>query len=646
MGGRLTLRAFGRIGTAVSIAAACVLPLSASRTQNPPAAPPGPPPPANAVIAGRVVDSSGDGVGGAAVVLTPYITSGSIVRPGEPAPAGVPRVLRVLADANGGFVFAHLLPATWRITVTKPGYIEGQYGKRRVDGTGTTFDLPAGARMIDLRIVVWKHAVIAGTLLDAADEPVVGVSVRAVQRTFAAGQRRLVSLGTAVSDDRGIFRIGALPPGDYIVAATSTLTSIPTSVAADHARDPASAGAFRQIIAVAKPAGDRDGMALDGVTVSAFERAIALPTRGADGRLRVVPTTFHPEAHTIAQAAIVSLQAGDVRAGVDIRLRSVAAAKLRGRLIGPAGPLALTRVQLVPVEADAISTEDTFDTAVGITSARGEFMLPGVPAGSYVLRASQRPAPEAPAAGARGTPLPAAAEASVPTFWVAEPLTVAGDDLDLTIAATAGFRVEGRFDFVGQAARPAQDRLQRGIASIEPAMSRASGVLSLLGDGSGTFVWNGVPPGRYLFRAGSFPGWHLKSIALQGRDITDAPIDITSDLTDVVITMIDKPTEIGGVVNVTSGSPADAAVLIFPADRTAWTSFGSGQRLKMVRPSPAGAFTITGLLAGEYFVAAIPEASVRAWEPEFLQVLARAATRVHLNAGEKLTQNLAVGTIR
>ena len=47
----------------------------------------------------------------------------------------------------------------------------------------------------------------------------------------------------------------------------------------------------------------------------------------------------------------------------------------------------------------------------------------------------------------------------------------------------------------------------------------------LVGD-DGTFELKGVR-GQVLFRVGAGPAWALKSVSLEGTDLTDAPMDLT-----------------------------------------------------------------------------------------------------------------------
>ena len=89
---------------------------------------------------------------------------------------------RVLADAEGRFFFAELPAGEYYVGAEKEGYAAGQYGQTRIGGRGQLVPLREGERRTGITLRVWKYAVIAGTVLDEAGEPVVGIAVRALIR--------------------------------------------------------------------------------------------------------------------------------------------------------------------------------------------------------------------------------------------------------------------------------------------------------------------------------------------------------------------------------------------------------------------------------------------------------------------------------
>lgn len=65
------------------------------------------------------------------------------------------------------------------------------------------------------------------------------------------------------------------------------------------------------------------------------------------------------------------------------------------------------------------------------------------------------------------------------------------------------------------------------------------------------------------------------------------------------------------------------------------------RRMRSVRASKTGAYKALGLPAGEYYAAAVPDETATDWQdPRILTSLARDATRVRLDDGQRKTQDL------
>src|SRR5687767_9467189 len=178
-----------------------------------------PPPPATAVIVGRVVDAATNTpVAGATVdIWGPTLTRG--VAP------------RLMTDSLGRFLYRNLPPGEYSLQATKAGYMDGMPGRRRFDGPPRPVELTAGERLTDLTIPMWRYGSIAGTIVDEAGEPAVGVQVRGLRKVIAGGRTVWRPQGvTFGSDDRGIYRIGNLPPGEYVVMIVPQNHSTPESV--------------------------------------------------------------------------------------------------------------------------------------------------------------------------------------------------------------------------------------------------------------------------------------------------------------------------------------------------------------------------------------------------------------------------------
>jgi hypothetical protein len=174
-----------------------------------------------ALVVGQVVDAdSGKGIGDAIVTLGggPGAAPTSPLTP--PAPGR-----RLLTTANGQFVYRQLAPGRYTLSATKPGYRIGIVGQLVPRGPGGALEIRPGEKLTDVRILMWKQASITGRILDEAGEPVVGAEVRVQRAQLVAGRPGFANIAGATTDDRGVYRIGSLDPGTYVVCVPSASTS-------------------------------------------------------------------------------------------------------------------------------------------------------------------------------------------------------------------------------------------------------------------------------------------------------------------------------------------------------------------------------------------------------------------------------------
>ena len=137
------------------------------------------------------------------------------------------------------------------------------------------------------------------------------------------------------------------------------------------------------------------------------------------------------------------------------------------------------------------------------------------------------------------------------------------------------------------------------------------------------------------------PIWTLKSVVANGVDTLDSAFEIgTSDVSGVVVTFTDHPSELSGTLLDSTGKPAPMYwVVAFPTDRTLWTP--SSRRVRTVRPDGQGKFRVVGLPPGEYYMVALTDLEqADLSDPSFLEQLAAASYKIMLAEGEKKTQDL------
>ncbi len=607
--------------------------------------------PATGIITGRVLAGEGGGPVSAATVTLSTGGSGSRDSP------------RVLTDAQGRYFFSGLAAGSYNVNVTKPGWLPGAFGRGRPGGATTPVVLAAAQRHGDTDVPLWKSAVITGRVLDSAGDAMVAVDVRIFRLTYGGGRQQPVFVVRARTDDRGVYRFSSLDPGDYIVCVPATVTSEPSGFGGVIRAGSETPRHYLQTMSAvgSAPMTLERSDGFSGTDRWGVSSILSMPgSPPSSGTWLTYPTTYAPAATSRAAATIVRAVSGRERAGVDITVRLVPTFQVSGTVTGPDGPAAYHAVHLIP--ADSAETP-IVDTSTAITDSTGAFTFFGVPAGSYVARVVRTPWPgpsmRLGIAGGTGaiayvTAFPASSGVppvpTVPTeplLHAAQPVSVTDRDLrSVPIVLRAGPRVSGRVQFEGAAAQPAPDVLARLQVALEPVMGQNySNVQPGLASASGQFTTPSSLAGRYLIRVPNPPaGWTLRSAMVLSHDASETPIDLVTDIDNVVLTFTDKPVSITGNVQPEdpSAAPIATLVLLFPVERDGWVDYGRNSR--RVRSAPAsrtGAFTMPAPPEGEYFLVAIPDADAIDWQnPLVLERLSAVADRVQVRDGQALTRTL------
>jgi hypothetical protein len=231
----------------------------------------------------------------------------------------------------------------------------------------------------------------------------------------------------------------------------------------------------------------------------------------------------------------------------------------------------------------------------------GTFQLANVPPGDYILEVQERPQ------NARNLQDVVAAQLE----FASMPFSVSGADIDnLAVMTTPGVALSGRVAYQGQAAPKQMLQVTAAPAGggALPGMlgnARARGFGRVAEDG--TFEIRGLA-GPELIRVQGMPaGWALKSITLNGADITDTPYDFRpgSNVAGLIITLTDRLSEVTGMVRDARGEPLmDYVVVAFPEDKTLWGA--QSRYVGTTRPNQNGTFSLKGLPAGRYLAAVVP----------------------------------------
>jgi hypothetical protein len=185
----------------------------------------------------------------------------------------------------------------------------------------------------------------SGAVLDADRRPVEHADVRIFRRVTMQGRSQLIPAAPPVirTDASGVYRFLKLQPGEYVIAAVAYA---PDQTRADRA-----------------PA-----------------RRVPAPTVQSNGVHLGYITTFYPSVTSADAAQTVVIEEEQERVNLDIVLARRQVADVRGRV---ASPVRLPSLALTPA--------DPADHAIGLNSRQvplsdeGQFEIPDVPFGRYVL---------------------------------------------------------------------------------------------------------------------------------------------------------------------------------------------------------------------------------------------------------------------
>lgn len=488
----------------------------------------------------------------------------------------------VMTDAEGRYEFAQLPPGKFSLSASKPGYVALQYGQRRPYEGGTSIALSTGETITSIDFALPRGGVIAGRITDEFGELMPQVQVQAQRFQFAQdGQRRLVTTGTATTDDRGEFRVYGLMPGEYVVNGS---VRPPTNF----------------VIVNGLPS--------------------ASNTMPSDG----YPPTFYPGTANANDAQTVTIGIGEE---VNIQFGLIAArlARISGTVRDSEGRPGAGEVILLPRQG--ISTNLSFNQL----GADGSFVINGVAAGEYSLEVRQiLPGRESPEA------------ASVPITVAGN--DIAGLRITTSKGSLITGRVvwDGTAPKTSPLPGPLRvgampaDPINFSLGSGNDP--KANGEL----DDNGNFQLGGVASRVFLTLMTTLPGWTVKSVTFDGQDITDVPLDPAGRQTidGIRITMTDKLTNVSGQVTDAKGSTVPQYVVVVqPADELDPNVVM--RYIRTVRPDTNGRFELRALRPGRYVATAIDSLEQgRQASPEFRRQLRRGAREFTIKEGETLSLDL------
>jgi protocatechuate 3,4-dioxygenase beta subunit len=507
-----------------------------------------------------------------------------------------------LTDAQGRYEFRDLPAGQFNVSVSKSGFVTMQYGQTRPFEPGRRIELADAQKMDKADVSLPRGSVLAGRVADEFGEAVAEAEVTAMRLQFTNGKRRLVPSGrTGTTNDLGQYRIYGLPPGEYYVSAT--LRNMNSMVM------------------------DILGGGAGGPTGSNQNSGYA--------------ATYYPSTPTPGEAQRVALAVGQELASVDIQLQPVRLAKITGTAVGSDGrPMTGAMVMLMPTMKDAMQF---MPGGTSRTDKDGNFTLTSVTPGEYSLQV-QSLGGMIQAAGANmsfvfrtnDSSTPAASPSQEREFAVAT-VNVAGEDITgMVVVGTRGAKATGTISY-GGAAKP--DGTQGIRVSASPVDVDSNPMPTFGGSNvkdTGAFEVEGLI-GQRVFRAANLPkGWVLKSVKLNGQDITDRGVEFKpgEDVSGLEIELTNKTTSVNGSVTDDKNQPLkDYTVVVFAEDASKWT-MPMSRWTASSRPDQDGRFKFANLPPGAYYAIAVEYVAQGEWsDPEWLARAAKMATRFTLEEG-------------
>lgn len=479
-------------------------------------------------------------------------------------------------DAQGRFEIKELVSGRYTMSASKGGFVSLQYGQRRSSESGTPIELGNGQIIDKLAIALPRGSVLGGRITDEFGEPVANATVIAMRYGYAAGGRRMMPANAANSRDT---------------------------------------------------TDDQGHYRLFGLPPGEYYVTAMLRTGGPEitdpmgGEQSGYAATYYPGTPNVNEAQRVPLAVSQENTNVSFGLIATRLVKLSGQVMTSQGtPASNGMVMLLPGGGGGAGGRMALQGGnSGRVDQTGAFRMTNVAPGRYQVQARL---------GGRGDGELAKMD-----------LTVGADDVDGLLLITApGGRATGvvvsdtgdAFDF-----RAPQLQIAARIAAVD-AQSIGGGAGQARVADNWTFELANLTDTR-LIRTNAPQGWTLKSVSLNGQDITDTPVEFPPGqaVSGLQVVLTRKVSTLTGLVTDTKGKPVlDATVVIFPADETLWAY--QSRFIKAARPDQDGTYRVTALPANESYLAVALQGleDGQAGDPEFLATIKDMGAKFTLGDGE------------
>jgi len=498
----------------------------------------------------------------------------AVIRITSPA---LPSERRVSTNADGRFDVRELPAGAYSLKAERGGYLTLAYGQRRTGEMGKPLQLGDGQTVKAIDFALPRLGVISGRVIDDTGEPIAKVIVWAMHSGRHQGARRLIPF---------------VVPEECCWRGSHSETD--------------ESGQYSLVL----PPGEFVVMGQSRET---------WPLESDTTQVLGYPASFYPGVAEPTEAQRIKLGVGQEVANIDFALVPARTARVSGVVLNAGGAPVANESLTLSQEIMGPQGGFFFAPLTAQTGADGDFSVKNVWAGEYILAVRSPAAGDQPAQEARQT------------------IQVAGDIAGLVIVTGSGGTVRGQV--VSDDGTPVAGLDRLSVRARPLTWAARSSTLGGSGTGrvnaDGTFELKAVV-GPVVLSIGTLTGdWTLRSVELNGRNLADDPIDIQhgETWTGARVVLTNQPTRLAGVLLDEKRRPADGTVVVFPEETSRWRQ--DSRTVRAARPDQRGEFSIKGLPAGKYLIAAVDYVQDGQWyDPDFLAELRPRAQPLSLGEAE------------
>jgi len=427
-----------------------------------------------------------------------------------------------VTDGRGEFSFKNLPAGRYHVIVNSTGYLNGfpQIDSNKRKATDVTVDGTSSAETV---VSAERGGVITGKITYPDGEPAVGAQVNVFMKEGKRWSHATFVSSCAQTDDRGIYRIYPLQPGEYVLSV------------------------IEQSLVIE----DREGGTMQTV-----------------GNKSLNPY-FYLDASTLKSARVIQVELGREMNNINITLAERASYKVGGTVVAGGKPLSGAYLRLSP--RDEGLGGPTLDRPYGIPARAdkdGQWVFSEVPDGTYEIELDSTSDQFYERSQDEGN--------KPRQKFIRQPLpvTVAGGDVsDLVISLSSGGRISGSIIVEGDKSLPRSIDVFSEILRSDRSQYMTSGRVDA--QSKGAFLIEGVAAGDNILRVRAWDGeYFVKSITWNSRDLLRQPLRVPEggEVKDIrIILSADVGRLAGHMISGEDRKPLSSApFMLVPADEMRW----------------------------------------------------------------------------